>query len=66
MQFSTLSTTNYTVLQGSVIEFLSGQIGFGVSVHREQRTFELGMLTNATLTVERLTPFRKKRSGLGV
>ena len=56
MQFSTLSTTNYTVLQGSVIEFLSGQIDLAF-LSTGAATFELGMLTNATLTVERLTPF---------
>ena len=56
MQFSPLSTTEYTILQGSVIEFLSGQIDLAFQ-STGAATFNLGMLTNATLSVERLTPF---------
>lgn len=56
MQFSPLSTTEYTILQGSVIEFLSGQLDLAF-LSTGAAEFELGMLTNATLTVERLTPF---------
>ena len=56
MQFSPLSTTDYTILQGSVIEFISGQLDLAFQ-STGAATFDLGMLTNATLTVERLTPF---------
>lgn len=56
MQFSTLSTTDYTILQGSVIEFLNGQLDLAF-LSTGAAAFDLGMLTNATLTVERLTPF---------
>lgn len=56
MQFSPLSTSEYTILQGSVIEFLNGQLDLAF-MSTGAATFDLGMLTNATLTVERLTPF---------
>lgn len=56
MQFSPLSTTEYTILQGSVIEFLSGQIDLAFQ-STSAATFDLGLRTNATLTVKRLTPF---------
>ncbi len=56
MQFSPLSTTDYTILQGSVIEYLSGQVDLAFQ-STGAAAFELGSLTNATLSVERLTPF---------
>ncbi len=55
LQYSPLSTTENTILQGSVIEFLSGQVDLAFQ-STGAATFDLSMLTNATLTVERLTP----------
>jgi hypothetical protein len=55
MQFSPLSTTDNTILQGSVIEFLSGQVDLAFLATGAAQ-FELTTLTNATLTVERLSP----------
>ncbi|MCI9415367.1 MAG: collagen-like protein, partial [Clostridiales bacterium] len=55
LQHSTLSTTENTILQGSVIEFLSGQVDLAF-LSTGAATFDLAPLTNATITVERLSP----------
>lgn len=55
LQHSTLSTTHSTILQGSVIEFLSGQVDLAFS-STGIATLNLTPLTNATLTVERISP----------
>lgn len=55
MQFSPLSTTDNTILQGTVIEFLSGQVDLAF-LSTGTAAFDLAALTNATLTVERLSP----------
>lgn len=55
LQFSPLSTTETTILQGSIIEFLSGQVDLAF-LSTGAATFDLTSLTNATLTVERLSP----------
>ncbi|WP_243270209.1 hypothetical protein [Hungatella hominis] len=56
LQYSTLSTTDNTILQGSVIEFLSGTVDLSFS-STGSASFNLTPLTNATLTVERVSPF---------
>ena len=56
LQYSTLSTTENTILQGSVIEFLSGQVDLAF-LSTGAATFDLASLTNATLTVKRISPF---------
>ena len=55
LQFSPLSTTETTILQGSIIEFLSGQVDLAF-LSTGAATFDLTSLTNATLTLERLSP----------
>jgi hypothetical protein len=55
MQLAQLSTTDTTILQGSVIEFLGGQVELAF-LSTDTAEFELSQLTNATLTVERLSP----------
>ena len=55
LQFSTLSTTETTILQGSVIEFLSGQVDLAF-YSTGAAVFDLTTLTNATLTIERISP----------
>ena len=55
LQYSPLSTTENTILQGSVIEFLSGQVDLAF-LSTGAATFDLTTLTNATLTIERLSP----------
>lgn len=57
LQYSTLSTTDVTVLQGSVIEFLSGTVDLAF-LSTDTAALNLTPLTNATLTVERVSPFR--------
>ena len=56
LQYSTLSTTESTILQGSVIEFLSGQVDLAF-LSTDAATFNLSPLTNATLTVKRISPY---------
>lgn len=55
IQFSPLSTTDNTILQGSIIEFLDGQIDLAFN-STGAAAFDLASLTNATLTVERISP----------
>ncbi len=55
LQYSTLSSTGTTILQGSVIEFLNGQVDLAF-LSTGAATFDLTTLTNATLTIERLSP----------
>lgn len=56
LQYSPLSTTESTILQGSVIEFLSGQVDLAF-LSTGASSFNLSPLTNATLTVKRISPF---------
>ena len=56
LQYSTLSTTDTTILQGSVIEFLSGQVDLAF-YSTSAAVFDLASFTNATLTVKRISPF---------
>ena len=56
LQYSTLSTTDNTILQGSVIEFLSGTVDLSF-LSTGTASLNLASLTNATLTVERVSPF---------
>lgn len=56
LQYSVLSTTENTILQGSVIEFLSGQVDLAF-LSTGAAAFSLSSLTNATLTVKRYSPF---------
>ena len=56
LQYSVLSTTEITILQGSVIEFLSGQVDLAF-LSTGSAAFSLSLLTNATLTVKRYAPF---------
>ena len=55
LQYSPLSTTDTTILQGSVIEFLYGQIDLAF-LSTGAASFDLAQLTNATLTIERISP----------
>ncbi len=57
LQFSPLSTTDNTILQGSIIEYLYGQIDLAF-LSTDAAAFDLARLTNATLTIKRLSPFR--------
>ena len=56
LQYSPLSTTENTILQGSVIEYLSGQVDL-TFLSTAAATFNLTLNTNATLTVKRISPF---------
>lgn len=56
LQSSPLSTTENTIIQGSVIEFLSGQVDLAF-LSTGAAAFDLAALTNATLAVERISPF---------
>ena len=56
LQYSVLSTTENTILQGNVIEFLSGQVDLAF-LSTGAAEFRLSSLTNATLTVKRYSPF---------
>ena len=56
LQYNILSTTENTILQGSVIEFLSGQVDLAF-LSTGDAAFSLSSLTNATLTVKRYSPF---------
>ncbi|SHE47799.1 collagen-like protein [Lactonifactor longoviformis] len=56
MQYSTLSTTEDTILQGSIIEYLSGQVDLAF-LSTDAARFNLSQLTNAALTVKRISPF---------
>jgi len=56
LQYSTLSTTETTILQDSVIEFLSGQVDLAF-LSTGAAAFDLTTLTNATLTIKRISPF---------
>ena len=53
LQYTTISADDITILQGSVIEFLDGQIDLAF-YSTGAAGFDLTSLTNATLTVERL------------
>lgn len=55
LQYGTLSTSGNTILQGSVIEFLSGQVDLAFR-STGAAAFELASLTNATLSIKRITP----------
>ncbi len=55
LQYSILSTTENTILQGSVIEFLSGQVDLAF-YSTGVAAFDLTLRTNATLTIERISP----------
>lgn len=55
LQYSPLSTTESTILQGSIIEFLSGQVDLAF-LSTGAATFDLTQLTNASLTVKRISP----------
>ena len=55
LQYSILSTTENTILQGSVIEFLSGQVDLAF-YSTGVAAFDLALRTNATLTIERISP----------
>ena len=55
LQYSPLSTTENTILQGSIIEFLSGQVDLAF-LSTGAATFDLTQLTNATLMIERISP----------
>ena len=55
LQYTTISADDITILQGSVIEFLDGQIDLAF-YSTGAAGFDLTSLTNATLTVERLSP----------
>lgn len=55
LQYSTLPTTETTILQGSFIEFLNGQVNLAF-LFTGAATFDLTTLTNVTLTIERISP----------
>ena len=55
LQYSILSTTENTILQGSVIEFLGGQVDLAF-LAAGAAAFDLAPLTNAVLTVKRISP----------